>query len=51
MTCPPVGSINLEMHRTRVDLPDPDKPITTKHSPFLTSKETSFTATTCPVSA
>ena len=33
-TVPEVGSINLDMHLTKVDLPLPDKPITTKVSPF-----------------
>ena len=48
-TVPEVGSINLDIHLTKVDLPLPDKPITTKVSPFWIEKLTSFTATTCPV--
>ena len=33
-TVPDVGSINLEMHLTNVDFPLPERPITTKVSPF-----------------
>jgi len=39
------------MHRTSVDLPDPDKPMTTNTSPGATSKETSRTAIVLPVLA
>ena len=49
LTVPEVGSINLEIHLTKVDFPLPDKPITTNVSPFSIEKLTSFTATTCPV--
>lgn len=35
--------------RTRVDLPEPDRPITTKTSPLRTSKVTSRTAAVQPV--
>ena len=49
MTRPWVTSCNLLTVRIAVDLPDPDKPMTTKISPFLTSKEMSFMPTTWPV--
>jgi hypothetical protein len=38
------------MHLMSVDLPEPDKPITTKVSPLATSKDTSRTPTVHPVS-
>ena len=47
---PPVASVNLEIHLNKVDLPDPDKPITTSISPFATSKEALFTPTIHPFS-
>ena len=37
--------------RTSVDLPEPDRPMTTKTSPGATSNETSRTAATQPVFA
>ena len=37
--------------RTSVDLPEPDRPITTNTSPGATSNETSLTAMTQPVLA
>ena len=37
------------MQRTRVDLPDPERPITTNTSPGATSNETSRTAIVLPV--
>ena len=43
---PAVGSISRVSSRTRVDLPEPDRPITTNTSPGATSKETSLTPTT-----
>ena len=48
-TSPAVGSISRVRQRTSVDLPEPDRPITTKTSPGATSKDTSFTPTTQPV--
>ena len=48
-TWPAVGSISRVRHRTSVDLPEPDSPITTKTSPGATSKETSLTAAMQPV--
>ena len=47
---PPVASVNLEIHLRSVDLPEPDKPITTNISPFATSKEALFTPTIHPLS-
>ena len=44
--CPAVGSISRIRVRTRVDLPEPDRPMTTNTSPGQTSIETSRTATT-----
>src|SRR5215218_769603 len=46
---PAVGSIRRVRHRTRVDLPEPDRPITTKTSPGATWKVRSHTAATHPV--
>ena len=51
MTSPAVGSIRRVMQRTRVDLPLPDRPITTKTSPGLTSNDTSRIAIIEPVLA
>ncbi len=48
-TLPAVGSIRRVRHRTRVDLPEPDRPITTNTSPGATSNDTSRTAATQPV--
>ena len=48
-TLPDVGSMSRVRHRTRVDLPEPDRPITTKTSPGATSNDTSRTAATQPV--
>ena len=47
-TEPDVGSMSRERQRTRVDLPDPDKPITIRVSPGLTSRVTLSTAATTP---
>ena len=49
-TAPAVGSMRRLRQRTRVDLPDPDKPMTMKISPSSMSKPASETATTLPVS-
>ncbi|CAM5640202.1 hypothetical protein SVIOM342S_08497 [Streptomyces violaceorubidus] len=46
---PAVGSMRRVRQRTRVDLPEPDRPMTTKTSPLRTSKETSATAAVQPV--
>ncbi len=46
---PAVGSISRVRQRTSVDLPEPDRPMTTKTSPLRTSKETSRTAAVQPV--
>src|SRR4051794_19602254 len=48
-TCPMVGSIRRGKQRSKVDLPLPERPITTKVSPGKTSNETSRTATMLPV--
>ena len=48
-TSPAVGSISRVSSRTSVDLPEPERPMTTKTSPGATSKETSLTPTTQPV--
>nr|BFE87330.1 hypothetical protein GCM10020093_099310 [Planobispora longispora] len=48
---PAVGSISRVRQRTRVDLPLPDRPITTNTSPGRTEKLTSLTAATHPVLA
>ena len=48
-TVPAVGSISRVSRRTSVDLPEPDRPITTNTSPGATSKETSRMPTTWPV--
>ena len=48
---PAVGSISRISVRTRVDLPDPERPMTTNTSPGQTSRETSATAATQPVLA
>src|SRR4051812_37973864 len=48
-TRPAVGSIRRISVRTSVDLPDPERPMTTKTSPGYTSNETSRTAATQPV--
>ena len=45
---PAVGSISRMSVRTSVDLPEPERPMTTKISPGQTSKETSRTAATQP---
>ena len=46
---PWVGSMRRSRQRTRVDLPEPERPMTTKTSPSWTSKLTSRIATTWPV--
>jgi hypothetical protein len=46
---PSGGSISRLMQRTSVDLPLPERPITTKISFGCTSNETSLTAATWPV--
>ena len=38
------SSISRLMQRSRVDFPDPDRPMTTRNSPSLTSKLTSLSA-------
>ncbi len=48
-TEPTVGSISLLIVRMAVDLPEPDKPITTKSSPSWILKVTSFSPKTWPV--
>ena len=48
-TCPAVGSWIRLIIRTSVDLPEPERPITTNTSPGATSKEMSRTAATHPV--
>ncbi len=48
-TWPEVGSISRVRQRTSVDLPEPDRPITTNTSPGATSNDTSLTPTTQPV--
>ena len=48
-TMPEVGSISRVSSRTSVDLPEPERPITTKTSPGATSNETSRMPTTWPV--
>ena len=45
MTLPEVGSIRRLMQRSRVDLPDPLRPMTARNSPSSTSKLTSVRAT------
>src|SRR3546814_13509909 len=50
-TSPAVGSISRFSMRTSVDLPEPDRPITTKISPASTLTDTSCTPTVMPVSA
>src|SRR5690606_11303501 len=50
-TEPAVGSMSRVRQRIRVDLPDPERPMTTKISPGSTSKETSRTATVHPVAS
>ena len=46
---PAVGSWSRFTQRRRVDLPEPDRPITTKISPSATSMLALFTPTTWPV--
>jgi hypothetical protein len=48
-TLPAVGSMSRVRQRTRVDLPEPDRPITTNTSPGATSNDTSLTAAMQPV--
>jgi hypothetical protein len=43
-----VGSTSRDMQRTSVDLPEPDSPMMTKHSPSITSRLASRTAGTNP---
>ena len=50
-TLPSVGSIRRVRQRTSVDLPLPDRPMTTKTSPGFTSNDTSRTATVPPWAA
>ena len=45
---PAVGSVNREMQRKSVDLPEPDRPITTNNSPFCTSNVALLTPTIQP---
>jgi hypothetical protein len=51
MISPAVGSMSRVRQRTSVDLPDPDRPITTNTSPGATSKVVSRTAAVQPVLA
>lgn len=46
---PEVGSMSRFSSRTRVDLPDPDRPMITNSSPSAMSKDTSCTASVAPV--
>ncbi len=46
---PLVGSLSRFRQRMRLDLPLPDRPMTTRISPSWTSKLTSATPTACPV--
>ena len=50
-TLPAVGSISLERQRSNVDLPEPDRPMTMKISPWRTLSEASRTAPTRPAAA
>ena len=45
-TSPADGSINRLMHRTSVDFPHPESPMTTNSSPRRTSNDTSASAST-----
>ena len=45
---PVVGSTSRDIQRTRVDLPDPDKPIITKISPCIIWTSTARTAPIIP---
>ena len=47
-TLPPVGLSSRFRHRTKVDLPAPDRPIMPKISPFSILRDTFFTASTAP---
>ncbi len=47
-TLPEVGSARPFSRRSSVDLPDPDRPMTTKSSPGSTAKEASITAAVVP---
>ena len=49
LTVPAVGSISRVSSRTSVDLPEPERPITTNTSPGATSNDTSRMPTTWPV--
>ena len=49
ISVPLVGSVERVRQRTSVDLPEPDRPITTNISPCPTSKLTSRTAAVQPV--
>ena len=48
ITVPAVGFSNRLMHRTRVLLPAPDRPMTPKISPSSMVRSTSFSAVTAP---
>jgi hypothetical protein len=50
-TLPLDGSISRLTQRSRVDLPEPDRPMTTRISPSATSNETLCRPTTAPVLA
>src|SRR6478735_534503 len=50
-TVPHVGAIKRVRHRTSVDFPLPDRPMTTNTSPGATSRSISRMATTLPVLA
>ena len=47
---PEVASVSRDMHRSKVDFPDPDNHMITNNSPFETSKEALFTPTIHPAS-
>ena len=47
---PEVASVNLDIHLSNVDFPDPERPITTSISPWFTSKEALLTPTMHPAS-
>ena len=51
MTRPAVGSIRRDMQRTRVDLPEPDRPMMMKISPSRTTRLASRTAPMMPAAS
>ena len=48
-TCPAEGRLSRLKHRTRVDLPEPDRPMMTKIFPFGIFRLMSHRATVTPV--